>query len=322
MMNFPGFIGNLGNQNIPSFLPGRTRYPPRIPNLPIPTIKIPRPSTTTTTTTTVVPSIFPQPVTFQIDYFIPNRPPFLLTPPFVPNRSRIPVTLPPLIPNPSTAAPTTSSLTTTQFVPDVQPFIPNRPPIPPPLSPPSPAIATGTISPTAISIDTSNASTQNMLLTSNNTIDSIFLNNSLSATLGNNFQQEQFSILCGNPGFCTNGVYQECRNQPLSGCERCDLGLAATFLFFVVCLGLGIILGNLLIALVGYRRHKEGKANKMDLCKISLAVADMLTGKNKNTSHSSQLHRSNYSRCFSISQFKKSKNSLINRVHVNVMIVM
>ena len=84
--------------------------------------------------------------------------------------------------------------------------------------------------------------------------------------------------LCGNPGFCFNGVYDDCSNQTLNECERCDVGLAAIFIFFVTLLGLAIVLGNVLITLVGYRRYKDRKADKMDLCKTSLAVADSLTG--------------------------------------------
>ena len=112
--------------------------------------------------------------------------------------------------------------------------------------------------------------------------EGIFANNSNLTPMGNSSQPEFLSILCGNPGFCMNGVYQECGNQPISECERCDVGLAATFLFFVICLGFAIILGNIWIILVGNRRRKDGKRNKMDLCKCSLALADMLTGVHQN----------------------------------------
>ena len=87
------------------------------------------------------------------------------------------------------------------------------------------------------------------------------------------------SRLCTNPGFCSNGVYDDCSHQPLTECERCDLGLASVFIFFVVLLGLAILFGNLIITLVSYHRYKTRKMDKFDICKTSLALADMLTGK-------------------------------------------
>ena len=87
------------------------------------------------------------------------------------------------------------------------------------------------------------------------------------------------SRLCTNPGFCSNGVYDDCSHQPLTECERCDLGLASVFIFFVVLLGLAILFGNLIITLVSYHRYKARKMDKFDICKTSLALADMLTGK-------------------------------------------
>ena len=88
------------------------------------------------------------------------------------------------------------------------------------------------------------------------------------------------SIPCGypHPPFCNDAFYNTCWNQTIAACENCDMGLAAAFLLFVVLLGLAIVLGNALIAIVGYRRYKDGKATKMDFCKSSLAVADTLTG--------------------------------------------
>ena len=85
--------------------------------------------------------------------------------------------------------------------------------------------------------------------------------------------------ICGQPGFCTNDIYANCPNTILSECQECDNGLAAVFMFFIICLGIAILLGNLLIVLVGYRKHKENKKDKMDVCKMSLALADMVAGK-------------------------------------------
>ena len=95
--------------------------------------------------------------------------------------------------------------------------------------------------------------------------------------------QDNFSppiqSLCGEPGFCSNGIYHECNNVAIYDCKLCQNGLAAAFLTFVVCLGLGIAIGNLLIILIGFRRRKIGKMELIDLWKISLAVADLLTGR-------------------------------------------
>ena len=85
--------------------------------------------------------------------------------------------------------------------------------------------------------------------------------------------------ICGQPGFCTNDIYANCPNTILSECQECDNGLAAVFMFFIICLGIAILLGNLLIILVGYRKHKENKKDKINVCKISLALADMNAGK-------------------------------------------
>ena len=87
--------------------------------------------------------------------------------------------------------------------------------------------------------------------------------------------------ICGQPGFCTSDIYANCFNTILSECQECDNGLATVFIFFIICLGIAILLGNLLIILVGYRKHKENKKDKVDVCKMSLALADMVAGKLK-----------------------------------------
>ncbi|CAK8686685.1 unnamed protein product [Clavelina lepadiformis] len=87
--------------------------------------------------------------------------------------------------------------------------------------------------------------------------------------------------VCGYPGFCVGSppdIYFKCSNQTLFECEACGVGRAASFLFFVLLFGLAIFLGNALVIWVGYKRFNRGKANKMDICKTSLAVADILTG--------------------------------------------
>ena len=93
-----------------------------------------------------------------------------------------------------------------------------------------------------------------------------------------NSDQSQIITSCYAPGFCSNEIYLECWEQPLNDCTKCNLAHAVVFIFFAIILGLGIMLGNLLIVMVGCQRFKNGKADKMDLCKSSLATANALTG--------------------------------------------
>ncbi|XP_076821639.1 sushi, von Willebrand factor type A, EGF and pentraxin domain-containing protein 1-like isoform X1 [Clavelina lepadiformis] len=87
--------------------------------------------------------------------------------------------------------------------------------------------------------------------------------------------------VCGYPGFCVGSppdIYFKCFNQTLFECEMCGVGRAAVFLFFVLLFALTIFFGNALVIWVGYKRFNRRTANKMDICKLSLAVADILTG--------------------------------------------
>ncbi|CAK8686673.1 unnamed protein product [Clavelina lepadiformis] len=87
--------------------------------------------------------------------------------------------------------------------------------------------------------------------------------------------------VCGYPGFCVGSppdIYFKCSNQTLFECEACGVGRAASFLFFVLLLSLTIFFGNALVIWVSYKRFNRKRANKMDICKLSLAVADILTG--------------------------------------------
>ncbi|XP_076821227.1 sushi, von Willebrand factor type A, EGF and pentraxin domain-containing protein 1-like isoform X2 [Clavelina lepadiformis] len=87
--------------------------------------------------------------------------------------------------------------------------------------------------------------------------------------------------VCGYPGFCVGSppdIYFKCSNHTLFECEACGVGRAVSFLFFVLLFALTIFFGNALVIWVGYKRFNRKKANKMDICKLSLAVADILTG--------------------------------------------
>ena len=93
-----------------------------------------------------------------------------------------------------------------------------------------------------------------------------------------NLTTEQNRI-CGLPGFCSKSAYDTCYNTTLRNCSECGWAASLAFIIFVVCLGLTIFVGNSLILTVGYKRRKKGKESKLDICKNSLALADILTGK-------------------------------------------
>ena len=98
--------------------------------------------------------------------------------------------------------------------------------------------------------------------------------------VGNNTTENAslYYYLCRHPGFCKGDFYKNCIYSSIHLCEECKMGLAAVFLLCILCLGLAITLGNIVIIMVSWARKKEKKANKMDVWKSSLAVADMIAG--------------------------------------------
>ena len=93
----------------------------------------------------------------------------------------------------------------------------------------------------------------------------------------NNLTTEQTRI-CGLPGFCSQTAFDTCYNTTLRNCSECSVVASSAFIIFAVCLGLAIFVGNSLILTVGYKRHKKAKESKLDICRNSLAFADILTG--------------------------------------------
>ena len=84
--------------------------------------------------------------------------------------------------------------------------------------------------------------------------------------------------LCGNVPFCEPRAFVSCKEIPIKSCKQCSLVKGSFFLFLLIFLGISIFIGNLLIIAVGYLRHKKRKINKLDILKVSLAIADLLTG--------------------------------------------
>ena len=84
--------------------------------------------------------------------------------------------------------------------------------------------------------------------------------------------------LCGNVPFCEPRAFVSCKDIPIKSCKECSLVKGSFFLFLLIFLGISIFIGNLLIIAVGYLRYKKRKINKLDILKVSLAIADLLTG--------------------------------------------
>ena len=93
----------------------------------------------------------------------------------------------------------------------------------------------------------------------------------------NNLTAQQTRI-CGLPGFCSQTAFDTCCNKALRNCSECTGEASLVFTIFAACLGFAIFVGNSLILTVRYKGNKKAKEGKLDICRSSLAVADILTG--------------------------------------------
>ena len=84
---------------------------------------------------------------------------------------------------------------------------------------------------------------------------------------------------CGTLPFCDNSANSACINTTIKNCNKCSLVNGILFMLILIILGLVISIGNMLIIAVVYRRHRKKKIDKIDIIKMSLAIADLLTGK-------------------------------------------
>ena len=117
--------------------------------------------------------------------------------------------------------------------------------------------------------------------------DNVFKNHTISGT--NRSQETKVRPnttvrLCGNVPFCEPRTFVSCKDIPIKSCKQCSLVKGSFFLFLLIFLGISIFIGNLLIIAVGYLRYKKRKINKLDILKVSLATADLLTGMLSNKS--------------------------------------
>ena len=84
--------------------------------------------------------------------------------------------------------------------------------------------------------------------------------------------------LCGVPGICRSTAQRHCFNVTLADCPDCSDAASGFFVFLVLCLGLAILFGNLVILAVSTQLYKMRRATNVDWFKASLAVSDLMTG--------------------------------------------
>ena len=87
--------------------------------------------------------------------------------------------------------------------------------------------------------------------------------------------------LCGVPGICKNTALSTCKYTSVRDCSECTEVASGLFVFFVLILGLSILVGNSLVIAVYFKLKRKRKATKADICKVSLAVADLIAGTTK-----------------------------------------
>ena len=86
------------------------------------------------------------------------------------------------------------------------------------------------------------------------------------------------TTVCGFPGFCAQNAYNDCLNTTLLNCGKCGGARAALFGFITILLSLMIFGGNAIVLLVANHRRKKHNLAKLDICRSSLATADLLSG--------------------------------------------
>ena len=99
------------------------------------------------------------------------------------------------------------------------------------------------------------------------------------------------SIKCVVPVVCQMDSCVDCWDTLIINCVYCSKQAVFFLLCFYIVLSLAVLIANLLIIFVGVKRvHQGGKSSKMNSCKISLAVADLIGGKKNNNNKALLLH--------------------------------
>nr|CAB3265840.1 relaxin receptor 2 [Phallusia mammillata] len=80
------------------------------------------------------------------------------------------------------------------------------------------------------------------------------------------------------PVYCSKSTAQDCLSTELKSCDQCSQPCAAAFLAVIVILAVFVLLANAMVLLVVRNKKRKGKIENMDLHRVSLAIADILTG--------------------------------------------
>ena len=84
---------------------------------------------------------------------------------------------------------------------------------------------------------------------------------------------------CLHHGVCSFDSCSDCYDTVITSCVHCsNVGIALLFCYFAI-LGVTLFIINSLTIYVGVKQIRKGKATKMDYCRTSLAVTDVLTSK-------------------------------------------
>ena len=106
----------------------------------------------------------------------------------------------------------------------------------------------------------------------------LFENNSF--TWKDDFLTANPERLCQHfPGVCSFVSCSDCYDTVITNCVHCsNVGIAFVFCYFAM-LGVVLLVLSILTICVGVKHIRNGKSTKMDYCRTSLAVTDLLTGK-------------------------------------------
>ena len=104
---------------------------------------------------------------------------------------------------------------------------------------------------------------------------------------------------CVDNMFCLPEAIYTCRDTAIKNCSECNYSALVAFICVATILGIVIVLGNLLTLAVFIKRHRSGYDMKVDAIKMSLSVADLLTG---------NLSMFHYHVCLGLPYFEKLKS--------------
>ena len=88
-----------------------------------------------------------------------------------------------------------------------------------------------------------------------------------------------YSNECFHNIFCLPKANDTCNDTAIKYCPECNYSAHVAVICVATILGIVIVLGNLLTLAVFIKRYRSGCDMKVDAIKMSLSVADLLTGK-------------------------------------------